>query len=146
MSDMSKIDRARFPHWVTVTLRYSDQDPMGHINNVVYGAYFAEGRNAYVGQLVKRVAPPNIDFVLAGVKIDYRKEMYYPGQVEVGSGVLRIGNKSLTLRHELFKDDELVASAESALVFIDTATGVSVPVPDEVRRVLAPDQRVRKPQ
>ena len=137
---MNKIDRGRFPHWVTVTLRYSDQDPMGHINNVVYGAYFAEGRNAYVGQLVKRVAPPNIDFVLAGVKIDYRKEMRYPGQVEVGSGVLRVGNKSLTLRHELFKDDELVASAESVLVFIDTATGASVPVPDEVRRVLAPDQ------
>jgi acyl-CoA thioester hydrolase len=133
---MSKINRASFPHWVTVTLRYSDQDPMGHINNVVYGAYFAEGRNAYVGQLVKRVAPANIDFVLAGVKIDYRKEMHYPGQVEVGSGVLRIGNKSLTLRHELFKDGESVATAESVLVFIDTSTGASVPVPEEVRQVL----------
>jgi acyl-CoA thioester hydrolase len=136
---MSKIDRARFPHWVTVTLRYSDQDPMGHINNVVYGAYFAEGRNAYVGQLVKRVTPSNIDFVLAGVKIDYRKEMHYPGQVEVGSGVLRIGNKSLTLRHELFKDGEPVAGAESVLVFIDTRTGTSVSVPQEVRQVLAGD-------
>ena len=137
---MGKIDRASFPHWITVTLRYSDQDPMGHINNVVYGAYFAEGRNAFIGQLVKRVAPPNIDFVLAGVKIDYRKEMHYPGQIEVGSDVLRIGNKSLTLRHELFNDDELVASAESVLVFIDTVTGASVLVPDEVRRVLAPEQ------
>ncbi len=136
---MSKIDRASFPHWVTVTLRYSDQDPMGHINNVVYGAYFAEGRNAYIGQLVKRVAPPNIDFVLAGVKIDYRREMHYPGQVEVGSGVLRIGNKSLTLRHELFKDGEPIAGAESVLVFIDTSTGTSVSVPQEVRQVLAGD-------
>jgi acyl-CoA thioester hydrolase len=134
---MSNIDRDSFPHWVTVTLRYSDQDPMGHINNVVYGAYFAEGRNAYVGQLVKRVAPANIDFVLAGVKIDYHREMHYPGQVDVGSGVLRIGNKSLTLRHALFKDGELVASAESVLVFIDTSTGASVPIPGEVREALA---------
>lgn len=131
------MDRASFPHWVTVTLRYSDQDPMGHINNVVYGTYLAEGRNAYIGQLVKRVAPANIDFVLAGVKIDYRKEMHYPGQVEVGSGVLRIGNKSLTLRHELFKDGGLVAAAESVLVFIDTRTGASVPIPVGVRQALA---------
>ena len=79
MSVNAPSDREAFPHWVSVTLRYSDQDPMGHINNVVYGAYFAEGHNAFIGQLVKRLAPANIDFVLASVKIDYREEMYYPG-------------------------------------------------------------------
>lgn len=136
MSANDRSDREAFSHWVSVTLRYSDQDPMGHINNVVYGAYFAEGRNAFIGQLVKRLAPANIDFVLASVKIEYREEVYYPGRVDVGSAVLRIGNKSLTLGHGLFKDDELKASAESVVVFIDATTGQSVPIPDEVREAL----------
>lgn len=109
---------------------------MGHINNVVYGAYFAEGRNAFIGELVKRLAPASIDFVLASVKIDYREEMYYPGHVDVGSRVLRIGNKSLTLGHGLFKDGELKASAENVIVFVDTESGQSIPVPAQVRRAL----------
>lgn len=140
--DMNANDPTRreaFPHWVSVSLRYSDQDPMGHINNVVYGAYFAEGRNAFIGQLVKRLAPAHIDFVLASVKIDYREEVYYPGQVDVGSAVLRTGNKSLTLGHALFKDDELKATAESVVVFIDTTSGQSVPIPDDVREALSGD-------
>ncbi|MDX1486739.1 MAG: thioesterase family protein, partial [Acidiferrobacterales bacterium] len=61
----------------------------------------------------------------------------YPGRVNVGSRVLRIGNKSLTLEHALFKDDELKASAESVVVFIDTTSGQSVPIPDEIREAVA---------
>lgn len=137
MSANDPSHREAFTHWVSVTLRYSDQDPMGHINNVVYGAYFAEGRNAFIGELVRRLAPSNIDFVLASVRIEYREEMYYPGHVDVGSRVLRIGNKSLTLGHSLFNNDELKASAESVVVFIDTTSGQSVPIPDEVREALA---------
>ena len=136
MSSNDPSRRDAFPHWVPVSLRYSDQDPMGHINNVIYGAYFAEGRNAFIGELVKRLAPASIDFVLASVKIDYREEMYYPGRVDIGSAVQRIGNKSLTLRHGLFKDGELKASAESVIVFIDTTSGQSVPIPDDVREAL----------
>ena len=27
-------DRANFSHWTPVTIRFSDQDPLGHVNNV----------------------------------------------------------------------------------------------------------------
>ncbi len=137
MTAVGPARREDFAHWVSVTLRYSDQDPMGHINNVVYGAYLAEGRNAFIGEIVKRLAPANIDFVLASVKIDYHRETRYPGRVDVGSRVLRIGNKSLTLGHGIFKDGELNATAESVVVFLDLQSGQSVPVPDEVRAEFA---------
>src|SRR5215831_6094977 len=39
--------RAGYPHWTTVTLRYSDQDSMGHVNNVSYAAYVEAGRVAF---------------------------------------------------------------------------------------------------
>lgn len=136
MTAVTPARREDFAHWVSVTLRYSDQDPMGHINNVVYGAYLAEGRNAFIGEIVKRLAPANVDFVLASVKIDYHRETRYPGRVDVGSRVLRIGNKSLTLGHGIFKDGELNATAESVIVFVAVESGQSVPIPEQVRREL----------
>ncbi len=128
--------REEFSHWVTVSLRYSDQDPLGHVNNVAYGNYFAEGRVALAHELLARGDHPGIDVVLANITIDYRQDMRYPGNVDVGTAIVRVGNKSLALRQGLFKDGKLVATAESVLVFFDTEAGKSVPVPEDVRSQL----------
>ena len=36
-------DRASFGHWTPITLRYSDQDPLGHVNNAAYLVYLGIG-------------------------------------------------------------------------------------------------------
>ena len=126
-----------FDHWVSVTLRFADQDTWGHINNVAYGSYIGEGRTVLVGEILEALDRPDLGFLLASVKIDFRSEMHYPGIVEVGSRLLSLGKKSTTLGHGLFKDKRSVATAESVIVFAELESGKTIPVPDAVRRIMA---------
>ena len=114
---MSEIDRTNyesFRFWTPVTIRYSDQDSMGHVNNCAYAAYAEAGRTMFLGGLLDSEMHPSIDFILASVKIDYLKEIYYPGSVNIGTRILKLGTKSMTLGTGMFLDGEAVAIAESA--------------------------------
>ena len=140
MNDQShSIDTTRpetFRHWTPVTLRFSDQDSMGHVNNVSYAAFVEAGRNAFVTQYLRPEKHPGIDFVLARVAIDFRAEMHYPGTVDVGTCIKRVGNSSITIGTGMFKEGRLQATAESTNVFIDLATRKPCPIPADIRAEL----------
>jgi acyl-CoA thioester hydrolase len=129
-------DAATYDHWTPVTIRFSDQDSLGHINNVSYAAYVEVGRIAWGMGLVERVGAKNIDFILANVSIDYLRESHYPGTIQVGTRATRIGTKSVTLGFGLFLNDIAVASARSTIVFIDEKSRATVPVPEGVRALI----------
>ncbi len=124
-----------FRHWTPVSLRFSDQDSMGHINNVAYGAYVEQARVAFIDKFL-RSRGGGIDYILASVNIDYRREMHFPGNVDIGVRLARIGNKSITTGYGLFKDGENVATAGSVNVFFDPKTGKTIPIPDTLRKIL----------
>ena len=131
-------DAGTFRHWTQVSLRFSDQDSLGHINNVAYAAYVEQARVALIdGPLRNRGA--GIDYLLVNVSIEFRREMHFPGIVDVGARLVRIGNKSITTGYGLFKDSENVATAGSVNVFFDSKSGKTMPIPDDVRRVLEDD-------
>ena len=135
MADLT--DPAIYQHWEALSLRFSDQDSQGHINNVAYAAYIEAGRVAFCLD-VMRDAPVAgaADFVLAHLAIDYRAEMHYPGMLQIGTCVHRIGTKSVRLGHGIFRQGRLHATAESVLVFIDTAKRGSIAVPSAMRAAL----------
>ncbi len=138
MSDETKPDLTKletFKRWTPVSLRFSDQDSLGHINNVAYAAYVEQARVALIDALLRNRGA-EIDYILANVNIDYRREMHYPGTVDVGGKLIKIGNKSITTGYGLFRDGENVATADSVNVFFDPASGKTVPIPDELRRIL----------
>lgn len=132
--DLSK--RESYHHWTTVTIRYSDQDSMGHVNNVSIAAYFEVGRVQMVQTILDRFDHPELDFILARVAIDYHNEFHYPGTVEVGARLLRLGNKSMTSVYGLFLGDRCLATSEAVNVFFDIDKRASVAPPDEIRAAL----------
>jgi len=138
-------DRARYPHWTTVTLRYSDQDSMGHINNVAFAAYVEAGRVAFEHAHMFPVLGARQDFLLANLSIAYRRQLRYPGTVEVGTGVVRLGRTSLTLAHGIFHDGALAADAESVIVLADLDTGQSIAFSDAARATLGAAQLAARP-
>lgn len=77
-------DISQYDFFEPVTLRYSDQDSMGHINNVAYAALFEAGRLGLFLDLFKSLGDSRQDFVLAHLGIDYLQEMHFPGTVQVG--------------------------------------------------------------
>lgn len=111
-----------------VSTRYSDQDAMGHINNVAYAAYIEAGRLGYFLKVIASSGTVGLNYVLANLNIDYRAEMYFPGGIVVGAKMIRLGNSSLTTGYGIFKDRTCHATATCVNVHIDTTTRKSAPI------------------
>jgi len=114
--------RETFRHWTPVTIRYSDQDAMAHVNNTAMATYVESARTAFIYELIKRGGMEGMEFILARLVIDYRRELHYPGNVEVGARLIRVGNKSITTGYGVFKDGTCYATSESVNVFYDLST------------------------
>ncbi|MEO1793773.1 MAG: thioesterase family protein [Pseudomonadota bacterium] len=132
-------DRAAFHHWVSHTIRYNDQDPVGHVNNAAMATFLEQGRTAFVYPMMKELADPTLEIVLARIEIDYIRELNFPGTVDIGSKVARVGTKSLTLHHGVFEGgtETCVSTGVCTLVFFDKATRTSTLPPDALREKLA---------
>ena len=129
--------RESFRHWSPVTIRFSDQDSLGHINNVALAQYFEVGRTAYVYDVIRAAgAEGRVEFILARVVIDFLRELHYPGAVEVGSRLTRVGRKSLTTGYGIFRGEECIATSEAVNVFYDMNTRKTMEPPADVRALL----------
>ena len=130
--------RAGYHYWTTVSIRYCDQDPIGHINNTAMAAYIEQARVAQLYPLLRDVAGPHYELVIARLVIEYLKELSFPGNVEVGTRIARIGSKSFVLHHGIFKADEdtCAGTAECIMVFFDTRRRQSILPPPEIRSVM----------
>ena len=118
-----------FPWTHRERVRFRDCDPMGHVNNAAYSTYLEQARIAVLGGLEP--------FILARVEIDFRAELRPGDEIEVRTRCPRIGSRSFDLEHQLWVDGKLAAEAKSVLVGYDYGTGSSVPLSDDLRRMLA---------
>ncbi len=136
MSEFDLTRRETFRHWTPVTIRYSDQDAMAHVNNTALATYVEAARTAFIYDLIGKGDIKEQEFILARLVIDYRSELHYPGTVEVGARLIRIGNKSLTTGYGVFKGGDCIATSECVNVFYDMGLRKTVPPSDSVRAVL----------
>lgn len=126
-------DISAYEVFETVSLRYSDEDSMGHINNVAYAAYFEAGRMGLFTVLLEGMGDQKFNFVLANVSIDYLQEMRFPGQLQIGGRLLRVGTKSITTGYGAFLNGVCHATATAVNVYFNPETRRSRPFPDDIR-------------
>ncbi|MGE5149251.1 MAG: acyl-CoA thioesterase [Rhodospirillaceae bacterium] len=110
-------DRSIYPHWCSDTVRFSDQDGAGHVNNVAICAYMETARLTFMrdmGLMVPR--EEGLRGISAGMTVSFLAESHWPGKVELGTGVLKIGTSSITVASAAFKDDLCIAAAEMTVV------------------------------
>jgi len=136
LGEFDLTSRATFSHFTPVTLRFSDQDSMGHVNNVAFAAYIEAARTMLIQGLLNQFDHADLDFILARVVIDYKRELHYPGTVDVGARLIKLGSKSLTSGYGVFLDNTCVATAESVNVFYDMRTRQSVVPPEDVKKAI----------
>jgi acyl-CoA thioester hydrolase len=123
-------DPSLYRHWVDDVIRFSDQDPGGHVNNTAYAAYIEHGRVTAMRALgFQRLAGSR--FVLAHLEIDYLAEAHFPGALRIGTRALRIGASSVTFGHAVFSADRCLATGKSVLVHMVGAS--TAPLPDQAR-------------
>lgn len=119
--------RQTFKLFTPVTVRFCDTDKLGHVNNVSIASYIEAGRcDLYYKLMQDAGTSAEIDFVLARAAIDFRREIFYPGTVEVGSRFLKLGNRSITSGYGVFIGDTCLATAECVNVFFDMTARQSV--------------------
>ena len=131
MSSEHKI-LARIP----ISVRWRDMDSMGHVNNAKYISYLEEARVRWMlgvegVSMTDRIAP-----VVAATNVNYRMPIVWPGDVVVELFVEKLGNSSVTIGHRILdqKDERVLYSdGNVVVVWMDTRTGRSVPLPEAIR-------------
>ncbi|NJD30448.1 MAG: acyl-CoA thioesterase [Gammaproteobacteria bacterium] len=129
-----RLDPAHYPLKVQILARYADVDPLWHINNVAIAQYYEEARVAAATAMLdgERIPTATGDRILiAHQSIDYLREASYPGSLEIGVGVLRIGNSSYTFGMGMFQDGQCVSVSDAVMVFADA--GGPARIPDRYR-------------
>ena len=130
-----------YAHFTPVTLRYSDQDPMSHINNVAVAAYLESGRMGLLHHIFREAPLPPRGMVLARLAIDYLHEIRFPRPVRVGGRLAKVGGRSITTHYAVFQEtgggeERCCVVSESVNVFFDPETRRSCEPPDEIARLL----------
>jgi acyl-CoA thioester hydrolase len=133
--------REDFPVLRPQHTRWHDDDVYGHVNNVVYYAYFDTAVNGYLidasGTNIRNL--PAIGIV-AETACRYLRPVSFPDRLDVGLAVARLGRSSVTYHLAVLREDENEPAAVGRFVhvYVDRATRRPVAVPDVLRRVLEP--------
>lgn len=133
--------RARYLHFQKIPTRWSDNDVYGHVNNVVYYSYFDTVVNTY---LIERAALDIQASAVIGLAVEslctFKKELTYPETIDAGLRVGRLGNTSVRYEIGIFRagEDDPAATGYFVHVYVERASRKPVPLPEPLRRVLAP--------
>ena len=126
-------DRSSYTIWAHDRLRFSDTDLQGHINNAVFATFCETGRVSFLFDEDLNLRGPGASFVIARLEIDYRAELFYPGEVDIGTRVLHIGRTSFRVGQGIFNGNICAATAESVLVLMDDAARKPKPLTPQLR-------------
>jgi acyl-CoA thioester hydrolase len=126
--------RADFPILRPQDTRWHDDDTYGHVNNVVYYAYFDTAVNGYLIRNLPAIG------IVAETACRYLRPVGFPDRLDVGLAVARLGRSSVTYHLAVLRDgeDEPAAVGRFVHVYVDRASRRPVAVPDVLRQVLEP--------
>jgi acyl-CoA thioester hydrolase len=131
--------RADYARFVGITTRWMDNDIYGHVNNVIYYAFFDTAVNQLL--IEAGVLDPQAGAVIGLVvetQCRYARSLAFPDRVTAGVRVARIGNSSVRYEIGLFREDEDEAAGEGHFVhvYVDRRDRRPTPLPAELRQVL----------
>jgi acyl-CoA thioester hydrolase len=132
-TSMSEPSLDTYPSRSTEKLRYGDTDRQGHINNAVFLTLLESGRVAIIYDPKDPMAAEGCAFVIARVEVDFRAELNWPGNVEVGTAVTRVGTSSMEISQALFQNGACAATSRSVIVQMNEATRRSHPLTERAR-------------
>ena len=133
------LDRAAFPRLLPMTTRWSDNDPYGHLNNVVYYELFDAAVNALLIEAgLLNPATSTVIGLVVESHCRFFSSVAYPDEVEVGVRVDHLGRSSVHYRLAIFKRGAASAAAQGGYthVYVERSDGRPTPIPDGHRRLM----------
>ena len=123
---------------VNIEIRFTDVDSQNHVNHTAIVAWIAHARVKLIDEKVNQYDNKNLelDYVLANMEINFHKEVFYPGTIEVTGRVLNVGGKSVATEFFVYSNDDLAAEAQCINVFFRNSDKKSVIIPDKLKDIL----------
>jgi acyl-CoA thioester hydrolase len=124
---------------ITVTPRFGDVDILGHVNNIAPAMWFEQARNPFFKIFIPDMVI-SIDtwpLIMAHTDYDFVDEVLFGYDVEIRSGIGKIGTKSFTIYHEAWQQGKLCVKGNAIIVYYDFQAKQSRPIPEETKLLMA---------
>jgi acyl-CoA thioester hydrolase len=115
-----------------ISIRFSDIDAVGHVNNAIYLTYFEIARFNYWKDVTKWDLSEN-GIIVGRTEVNYLKPVMLHDQIVCYVRVVRIGNSSFDVMHVLVKvtdkGEEICTTGKTVCISYDYSTNKSVKIP-----------------
>ncbi len=124
-----------FQYNTTIQLRWKDIDQFGHVNNAVYLTYFETARY-YYNRDVNNWDWNQDQYIIASIKVDYLRPIFYPGDVKVYLRTTNVGEKSFEFHYAITFErngiEKLAATGQTTQVFYDLRNQKTIAIPERI--------------
>lgn len=127
------------PMRVPVYRRFSDLDPLGHVNNVIFHDYLQEARMGLMRDLAL-VRSGTFAQVVVKQEVTHRKPLLLsPEPIIVETWISHMGNSSYTIQYRIIDEvGDVAAVASSLMAVVDPATDRPIRMSPQLRALLVP--------
>lgn len=132
--------RSEFPEFYRLQTRWKDNDMYGHMNNVVHYSLFDTAVNGWLIENGVLDPQQSESFgLVVETGCQYFSELSFPGWIDAGMRVAKIGSSSIRYEIALFGENEEEAAAKGFFVhvYVDRDTRRPVPIAPHKREVLS---------
>ena len=132
----SQLENLVFPFKLELRLDWSEMDLFGHVNNVQYFKFIQAARVNLWEQIPSMISLWNqrIGPSLASSGCQFRKPLFYPGNIIVKSRLEFIKNTSFGIHHQVVNQNkDVCAEAHDVVVLFDFNKNEKVQIPDHMR-------------
>lgn len=128
-----------FPVQLKLRIDWSELDLFGHVNNVMFMKYVQAARVNYwehIG-LYQRFLTERKGPMLAATSCDFRKPLFYPGEVLIETRAEFVKNTSFGLHHRLLDGQgDIAAEAHDVMVMYDFIVSEKMAFPSDLRAAI----------
>ena len=111
--------REKYRHFITIATRWADNDAYGHVNNTVYYQWFDTAVNRWlVEQGLLDIADGDPIGLVVETGCSYFSPLSFPGDVDVGLVVEKLGSSSVTYRLGVFAAGSSTPSAQGQFTHV----------------------------
>ncbi|MTI14733.1 acyl-CoA thioesterase [Sansalvadorimonas verongulae] len=122
----------------TISPRFCETDALGHINNTVVPMWFEKAREPIFRLFTPDMDVNNWKLIIARITVDFLAEIYYgtDNEVEIITGLIKVGNSSMTIRQEVWQRGKCCARGDAVMIHYNYTGAQSVSIPDAIRSEL----------
>lgn len=110
------IQFSEFPLKTFDKIRYADTDRQGHVNNAQFSSYLETGRVEFLYHPDHQLLVEGASFVIISLALKFMDEIKWPGKIDIGTGIVKVGRSSIQIYQQLFQDAKCVARASTVIV------------------------------